>query len=253
MVETATAFEADPATTGSEQRNFSEPARRLLKAADDLFYAQGVPATTVREITGACGLSPGALYNHFSSKDELLYVLVRDRHLRLEADVAAAQVLAAGEPMAELVGIVQVYIRTHIGGRRGTQVANREYRHLSGDRVVEVVAIRRRLRDRVVAVLRAGSRTGVFNICGGSDTRSLNITAATILEMCINSSQWLRRGGAMSIDDIERRFAELAVRLVGAEPTPLRLLPVRLHPHDVTEPRADHDANEERSASRRSL
>ena len=77
-----TSEEGDRAT-----RVLSEPARRLLKAADTLFYSQGAPATTVREITNACGLSPGAMYNHFSSKDELLYVLVRYRHARLEEDV----------------------------------------------------------------------------------------------------------------------------------------------------------------------
>jgi AcrR family transcriptional regulator len=215
MTETATVSEPVPTEGGTERRRFSEPARRLLKAADELFYAQGVPATTVREITSACGLSPGAMYNHFSSKDELLYVLVLHRHRRLEDDVAEAQRLAAGDPTAELMAIVRVYIRTHIGGRRGTQVANREYRHLSGPRLDDVIAIRRRLRDRTVEVLRAGSQTGVFTICGGSDTRSLNITAATILEMCINCSQWIRRGGALSIEELEQRFGELALRMVG--------------------------------------
>ncbi len=55
----------------------------------------------------------------------------------------------------------------------------------------------------------------MFEISGGSDTRSLNITAATILEMCINCSQWLRRGGTMSIEELEQRFVELALRMVG--------------------------------------
>jgi len=220
MIETVAVPEADPSGEGSGQRGFSEPARRLLKAADELFYAQGVPATTIREITSACGLSPGAMYNHFSSKDELLYVLVLHRHLRLEGEVAEAQRLAAGNPVAELEAIVRVYIRTHIGGRRGTQVANREYRHLTAPRLEEVVAIRRRLRDRTVAILRAGSEAGVFSVCGGSDTKSLNITAATVLEMCINCSQWLRRGGAMSIDELEQRFVELALRMVGCGEEP---------------------------------
>jgi hypothetical protein len=67
-----------------DARVLSGPALRLLKAADTLFYSQGAPATTVREITNACGLSPGAMYNHFTSKDELLYVLVQYRHARLE-------------------------------------------------------------------------------------------------------------------------------------------------------------------------
>ena len=51
---------------------------RIAEAAIELFYSQGATATSVRDITSACGLTPGALYNHFSSKEQLLYVLIRD-------------------------------------------------------------------------------------------------------------------------------------------------------------------------------
>jgi len=207
-----------PGTEPGAGRRFSEPARRLLDAADELFYDRGVDATTVREITSACGLSPAALYNHFSSKEELLYVLVRHRHARIEEDVMAAQRAVAGDPLAELGAIVRVYVRTHIGNRRGVSVANQAYRHLTGENLDEVVAIRRRLRDRVVSVLREGARVGVFDICGGSDSRSLTLTASTVLEMCINCSQWLRRGGSMGVDELEDRFVQLTLRLVGAAP-----------------------------------
>lgn len=69
---------------------------RLAEAAIELFGSRGAPATSVREITAACGLSPGALYNHFASKDELLYVLVRDIHLQFDAGMAAT--LASARP-----------------------------------------------------------------------------------------------------------------------------------------------------------
>jgi AcrR family transcriptional regulator len=201
-----------------DQRRFSPPAYRLLEAADQLFHSQGVPATTVREITSACGLSPGALYNHFNSKDDLLYVLVGHRHLRLEREVIAAQKLVVGDPIAEFVAIVRVYVRAHAAGRQGALVANREYRHLSGSRREEVIVIRRRLRDRMVAVLRRGSRGGVFDMLGGSDRKSLIITAATILEMCINCSQWFRPEGKMTIEELEQLFIELSLRMVGCGP-----------------------------------
>jgi len=204
--------DGDPAT-----RVLSEPARRLLKAADTLFYSQGAPATTVREITNACGLSPGAMYNHFSSKDELLYVLVRYRHARLEDDVVAALAPLDGDPVAGLTAIVGVYIRMHVGAKRGAQVANREYRHLSGPQLDEVLAIRRRLRDRTVAVLEEGARTGAFDIWGRPESRSLTVTAATILDMCIHSSQWLHEEGPMDIDELERYFVALAMRMVGCD------------------------------------
>ena len=210
----------DRTLIGEDQRRFSPPAYRLLEAADKLFYSQGVPATTVREITSACGLSPGALYNHFNSKDDLLYVLVGHRHLRLERDIVAAQKLAAGDPVSEFVAIVGVYVRAHAAGRQGALVANREYRHLSGPRREEVIAIRRRLRDRMVSVLRRGGKSGLFDISGGSDKRSLTITAAAVLEMCINCSQWFRPRGDMTIDELELRFVDLSLRMVGCSPLP---------------------------------
>lgn len=215
MSETTTGSRQRAAGDGHDRTRFSDPARRLLQAANDLFCAQGFQATTVREITGACGLSPGAMYNHFTSKEELLYVLVRHMHDRIEEDVVAAQALVAGDPAAELVAIVGVYVRAHVGGRRGAMVANREYRHLTGSQLAEVVAIRRRLRDRVVTVLREGVQAGVFDTCGGSDMGSLTLTAATVLEMCINSSQWINREGALSVEELEQRFADFTLRLVG--------------------------------------
>jgi AcrR family transcriptional regulator len=210
----------DGALVGEDRRRFSPPAYRLLEAADKLFYLQGVPATTVREITSACGLSPGALYNHFNSKDDLLYVLVGHRHLRLESDVIAAQKLATGDPVSEFVAIVRVYVRAHAAGGQGALVANREYRYLSGPRREEVIAIRRRLRDRMVSVLRRGAKSGLFDISGGSDKRSLTITAAAVLEMCINCSQWFRPRGDMTIDELELRFVDLSLRMVGCSLLP---------------------------------
>jgi AcrR family transcriptional regulator len=198
-----------------EARVLSGPALRLLKAADALFYSQGAPATTVREITNACGLTPGAMYNHFTSKDELLYVLVQYRHARLEEDVAAALAPLDGDPVAGLTAIVKVYVRMHHGGRQSAQVANREYRHLSGRQLDEVLAIRRRLRQRMVDVLKEGARIGAFDIWGHGESRSFTVTAATILDMCIHSSQWIHDGGPMGIDELERYFVAMAMRMVG--------------------------------------
>jgi hypothetical protein len=93
-------------------------------------------------------------------------------------------------------------------------VANREYRHLSGSQLDEVLAIRRRLRHRMVGVLEEGARTGAFDIWGEPDSRSFTVTAATILDMCIHSSQWLHEG-PMGIDELEQYFVAMAMRMVG--------------------------------------
>jgi hypothetical protein len=72
----------------------------------------------------------------------------------------------------------------------------------------------------MVSVLRRGSRSGLFDISGGSDKRSLTITAAAVLEMCINCSQWFRPRGDMTIEELELRFVDLSLRMVGCSPLP---------------------------------
>lgn len=202
-----------------ELADLSEPARRLLAAADELFFRQGAVATTVREITAACGLTPGALYNHFSSKEELLHWLVMYRHRLLETALDDALATCPDDPECRLRTVVEVYVAVHQQqhARRGARVANREYRGLTGPRLAEVVAIRRRLRDRVVAIVHDGSERGVFHVCGGSGRASVTLAAATILDMCVNAAEWLRPDGQLPFPELQERYVAMALRLVGAQ------------------------------------
>lgn len=199
-------------------QELSEPARRLLAAADDLFFRQGSAATTVREITAACGLTPGALYNHFSSKDELLYWLVMHRHRLLERAVDDALRTAATDPVSRLRSVVTVYVTIHVqvDARRAARVANREYRGLSGDQLAEVVTIRRRLRDLVADILADGVADGAFTVVGDGDPALLTVTASTILDMCIHAAEWLREDGPLDLAALRDCYVGMALRLVGA-------------------------------------
>ncbi len=194
----------------------SDPARRLLAAADELFFRQGARATTVREITGACGLTPGALYNHFSSKEDLVYELVVHRHRLLDAEVATAVEEAGPDPVDRLSALVSVYVRAHVRQRRGARVANREYRDLTGARLEEVVAIRRRLRDRLVDILLEGDTAGVFSLSGGPGRPAAVVAAAAILDMCVHMSEWSTDTGAYTLDALEAQYVTMARRLVAA-------------------------------------
>src|SRR5215469_14306520 len=155
----------------------------LAAAAIDLFYARGVQGTTVRQITGACGLTPGALYNHFTCKDHLLYVLVRDIHLAVDRDMASTIASAAPEPAGQLAAAVRCLVAHTSGYKRQSQVANREFILLTGPRQEEIRAIRRRMRDRLSAVLMTGARQGTFDLAGGNNGAAATLAAGTIGNM----------------------------------------------------------------------
>jgi len=66
-------------------RRRTNTKERIFLAALTLFAEKGVDATSVRDITGAVGLSVAAFYNHFDSKDTLLSELYRHFIARIPA------------------------------------------------------------------------------------------------------------------------------------------------------------------------
>jgi AcrR family transcriptional regulator len=69
-----------PAETKSEATR-----RRLLDRALALFQKRGVEATTMRDIAKAAGLSLGAAYYYFPSKDALVFAYYEDNLREMEA------------------------------------------------------------------------------------------------------------------------------------------------------------------------
>ena len=84
---------------------------RIERAALDLFVARGVDAATTRDIAAAAGVSEGAIYRHFDSKDELASMIFLEIHTRLAALVreAAARKMSLAE---QARAVVEAYCAT---------------------------------------------------------------------------------------------------------------------------------------------
>ena len=53
---------------------------RLLAAANELFYAEGVHTVGIDRVIERAGVAKASLYNSFGSKDELIKAYLEDRH-----------------------------------------------------------------------------------------------------------------------------------------------------------------------------
>jgi AcrR family transcriptional regulator len=190
-------------------------ARRVLAMAAEQFYRQGAAGTSIRDITNACGLTPGAFYKHFASKDDVLYALVRHGHDRLDRRLAIAQAGVSDRPADQYAAFVRAYVGGHLENPELAQLVRREYLHLAPERYDEIVRRRRGLRTRLARLLQAGETSGVFTLLGGSDRATR--TAVMVLDMCSRTSEWYHpeRGGT-SGRDLTERYVEAALRLAGA-------------------------------------
>jgi AcrR family transcriptional regulator len=200
----------DP-TPGPAAEPASPTSRRLEEAALELFFERGYRSTTVRELALACGLTPGALYNHFPSKDLLLLSILRDVHAQLESMMSEALERAGTDPTERLRALVRAHAIFHTRFRREARVANDDVLALEEPGRSEIVAVRTRGRRLFEDAITAGMRTGDFRV------DDVKVTAMAILNMGIRISAWFRPDGRLSSEQVADRHAALALRMVGAE------------------------------------
>jgi AcrR family transcriptional regulator len=77
--------------TASAQTEHRASARaRLLAAANELFYAEGVQTVGIDRIIERAGVAKASLYNLFGSKEELVVAYLASHHDRTTSRLAAA-------------------------------------------------------------------------------------------------------------------------------------------------------------------
>lgn len=147
-------------------RRKAETRARLLAASRELFAEQGVGATRTGEITERADVAAGSFYNHFSDKDEIVEVLLRD--IAEQQGAIVDELTAEIEDPAEVVSIAhrhfvrlaagdlvfgQLAIRLDASHRLMTEaLGHRAARDI--DRGIE--AGRFKVTDRVAAVFATG-------------------------------------------------------------------------------------------------
>ncbi|MCK9688677.1 TetR/AcrR family transcriptional regulator [Scleromatobacter humisilvae] len=76
------------------------PRERILRAAHDLFYREGVRATGIDRVIAESGVAKLTFYRQFASKDELVLAFLDVRHERWMAWFVAALARHGGTPAA---------------------------------------------------------------------------------------------------------------------------------------------------------
>lgn len=96
---------------GTKAQKRTSPRQKLLAAADELFYNEGVRAVGIDRVIERAGVAKGSLYYNFSGKDELIREYLLGRYAALttrvekqvaEADTPAAKILAVFDVLATL-------------------------------------------------------------------------------------------------------------------------------------------------------
>lgn len=133
----------------------------LQRVSVELFATQGYAKTSVQQIVDAAGVTKGALYHYFSSKDDLLFDIY-DRLLSLQR-AHLEQIVARGlDPLETMRLVCEDLMTTSIASIREGAVFFRSQHMLSDGRQREVKRRRREFNDIFAGVLAKGQEAGVF-------------------------------------------------------------------------------------------
>ena len=200
------------------ERDPRPPVEAIRAAAFTQFAERGYPVVTVRDIMKACGLTQGALYNHFKSKDELLHDIIASTQGELERICQHAVAGAGDDPRAKLAAFVRVYVVRHCRLRVEALVANREISWLGAERVADIRRSRRAIRDIVVTILTEGVQRGAVRPAADrrparSQGHRHGIARPVHPRLDVVRSWW-----PLGEEQMARLYADMALRAVGAKP-----------------------------------
>jgi AcrR family transcriptional regulator len=184
----------------------------ILGAAADVFVARGFDAATTREIGERAGVLSGSLYHHFETKEEMLFILVRDVYS--EILVSHEELLTAPGPAAERLRLlVEAHVQHLIANLARTTLALHEFRSLSDEHRTTIGEAEARYVAIVTELIDQGRADG--SLRADADPR---LARLVVLGAANWVYRWYSADGAQTADEIAAAVASLAVDGLAAPP-----------------------------------
>ncbi|UGY14529.1 TetR/AcrR family transcriptional regulator [Bradyrhizobium septentrionale] len=167
----------------------------IRKAGVRLIFEHGYEAMSLRQLAAEVGIQAGSLYNHISTKQELLFDLVQEHinDLLRELDLALE---SKADPVEKLRAFVAFHVSYHMTRKREVFIANSELRSLEPKNYDAVVALRGAYEQRLAQILTDGVAEGVFEVV------DIQVGTFAIIAMLTGLCTWYRPGGRLTRDAI---------------------------------------------------
>lgn len=185
----------------------SKAAARIRAAAIEAFAEHGYGGTTTRDIAARLGLSAAAMYPHYKSKEELLFVIAYEGHQKTVEWLKAADPVSES-PANRLRAVVAEFARTQAAYHGRSKVVEYELTALSPDHYRVILGLRRKLTRHIREIVEAGAADGSFAF---PDAEGVTLA---IVSLCVDVCRWFPAGRYADPETVAKLHSELALRLV---------------------------------------
>lgn len=169
-------------TRGMQAKKTKSVDRReqILKTAARLFRKMGYNATTMRLIAADAGMEASSLYNHISSKQEILDELLFSIADLFMAGMKEAQKLEEN-PFRKLEHLVDLHVKITLMWPDRIALITGDWMHLEEPRLKEYISLRSDYESRFRQIISEGMEAGILE----------NIDIDIALFSILSSLHWL--------------------------------------------------------------
>ncbi|MBI5319501.1 TetR/AcrR family transcriptional regulator [Bradyrhizobium sp.] len=176
----------------------------IRKAGLRLIFEHGYEAMSLRQLAAEVGIQAGSLYNHISTKQELLFDLIQDHINELLRQLDRA-LDGKQEPVERLRAFVAFHVTYHMSRKREVFIANSELRSLDPGNYEAIVKLRGAYEQRLGGILSDGVAKGVFEVT------DIQVATFAIIALLTGLCSWYRPGGRLTREAIIEAHEKLVL------------------------------------------
>ncbi|TXB67588.1 TetR/AcrR family transcriptional regulator [Phaeodactylibacter luteus] len=173
-----------------------EKKEQIKEAAARLFRDKGYSATSMRDLAEAVSLKASSLYNHISSKEEILREICFENAHRFRSGMEEVE-QAQSTAMAKVEALLRLHVRTAMEDATSVTAFNDEWRHLNEPFLSEFKSLRRDYEQRFRLILLAGMEEGEFR------QMDPNIALYTLFSSVRWVYDWFQPGRPLTAANVE--------------------------------------------------
>ncbi|TGE25494.1 TetR/AcrR family transcriptional regulator [Hymenobacter aquaticus] len=171
----------------------------ILEEAAKLFKAKGFGGTSMRDLGSQVGMEAASMYNHISSKDDILESIcfhVSNTYISQLHEIEQLPV----SYVDKLKALIRLHIRLMIEDGAAVSVANNDWKYLSPDKLQQFKDARKTYEKGFAELIEQGIAAGEF--------QPVNVSVAlfTILSAVRWVELWYRPGRGITAEELEENI-----------------------------------------------
>lgn len=132
----------------------------IIAKAAKLFREKGFSATSMRDLAEHVGVEAASLYNHISSKAEILQEICFKTANNFMSQIEEVDATPNKSAIEKIQAVLRFHIRQMLDNYEEVYVSDREWKHLTDPYLSNMQTQRRAYRQRIASVIEEGIRKG---------------------------------------------------------------------------------------------